>query len=90
MFGISGRLHCCKAGSKLCTVKKVKAKVSCYTPRRHRGEKKINGCTPLIYDSGIRNGWAASATHRPLYPRERKPVSVVYMYLVLPRQAIYV
>jgi len=43
VFGILGRLHYCKAGSKLrvCTVVKVKVKVSCYAPCRHTGKKQM-------------------------------------------------
>jgi len=41
VFRILGRLQYCKAESKICTVEKVKVKVSCYTPHRHTGMKQM-------------------------------------------------
>ena len=41
VFGILGGTVYCKAWSKLRTAEKVKVKMSCYTPRRHTGEKQM-------------------------------------------------
>ena len=48
-------------------------------PRTAMKAETGSGCIPLLcLNRGARWGWAVNATPRPLYPRERYPVPIVW------------